>query len=81
MIPEGLGGRITLKCVCPKCNTDLFSPLDKELISKSPVSIVVQQELGVESAPVWVTTRSLTSLLRRTIYLALKHLHFGHSYS
>ncbi|MCH8270607.1 MAG: hypothetical protein IH985_05275 [Planctomycetes bacterium] len=52
VIPEALGGTRTLRCVCGSCNGE-FSVLDKELCSRSPLSIVVQQELGTESAMLW----------------------------
>ena len=52
VIPEALGGTQTLRCVCPSCNTE-FSVLDKELCSRSPLSLVVQQELGTESGMLW----------------------------
>lgn len=52
IIPEALGCTLKLRCVCNECNSN-FSILDKELCSKSPLSIVVQQELGTESTTNW----------------------------
>ncbi|MCH8344199.1 MAG: hypothetical protein IH983_09440 [Planctomycetes bacterium] len=52
VIPEALGGTQTLRCVCRSCNT-AFSVLDKELCSRSPLSIVVQQELGTKTGMHW----------------------------
>lgn len=52
VIPKALGGTCRLRCVCSQCNGE-FSDLDKELCSRSPLSVVVQQELGTESTATW----------------------------
>lgn len=52
IVPEAMGGELTLKCVCKTCNGE-FSKLEQELCSRSPLSIILQQELGTESTTSW----------------------------
>ena len=52
VIPEALGGTLTLKNVCRECN-NAFSEIDKELVSKSPLNFFVWQTLGSHSGEAW----------------------------
>src|SRR5688572_27781640 len=53
VIQRSLGGRREfLRCVCGDCN-GAFSEIDKELASKSPLAILVQQEFGTAGALAW----------------------------
>lgn len=45
IIPAAIGGRAKIKGVCRKCNNGLLSSLDKELCSRSALSIIAAQEL------------------------------------
>jgi len=56
VVPAALGGQVRLvrpKLVCRTCNSGFLSELDKELCSKSPVSLLVAQELGKNPLYVW----------------------------
>ena len=53
VVPEALGCRPTIKCVCQNCNEKVLSPLDRELISESPLKYVVWEELGRNSESCW----------------------------
>ena len=52
VIPNSIGGTRCLDCVCGKCNSS-FSPVEKELVSRSPLAILVQQVLGTPGAFTW----------------------------
>jgi hypothetical protein len=52
VIPAALGTKPTIRWVCGSCNSQ-FSQLDKELCSHSPLSVVLQQELGTDSTTHW----------------------------
>jgi hypothetical protein len=41
IIPKALGGRLKIRDVCENCNNQKLSFLDKELTSKSPISLVL----------------------------------------
>lgn len=56
VIPESLGGTQTIRNVCNKCNTD-FSLLDNELASRSPLQVLVQQNLDQRCGYVWSYNR------------------------
>jgi hypothetical protein len=45
IIPEALGGKLTLKSVCHSCN-GTFSRLENELIGNTPLAILAARELG-----------------------------------
>jgi hypothetical protein len=51
IVPQAIGGTVTIyevcnkKLVCNTCNNGVLSDLDKELCSKSPMSLIAAQEL------------------------------------
>ena len=62
IIPEAIGGARTIKTVCGNCN-NAFSDLDRELCSRSPLSIVASQELDTAVWQVWDVDHSAGHLL------------------
>ncbi len=52
IIPESLGGALSIRNVCSQCNNE-FSVIDKELVSKTPLGIVAGQELGASTDGLW----------------------------
>ena len=63
VVPEALGGTVTIRSVCRTCNTGVLSQLDKELVSKSPLSLIVFQERGKKVEYVWDVDHSRGNLL------------------
>lgn len=53
IVPEALGGAATIPRVCSGCNSGTLSQLDKELVSRSPLSVLVWEELGRTQNEVW----------------------------
>lgn len=49
VIPRSIGGKKCLNCVCSRCNSS-FSDVEKELISRSPMAILVQQVFGTRGS-------------------------------
>lgn len=62
IIPEAIGGALTIKSVCSQCNND-FSPLDRELSSRSPISIVASQQIDAHLWQAWDVDHSDSDLL------------------
>jgi len=52
IVPEAIGGARTIKNVCGNCN-NAFSRMDRELCSRSPLSIVASQEIDAHVWQVW----------------------------
>lgn len=60
VIPVALGGRLKIKQVCETCNNEILSDLDKELCSKSPLSIVSLMATGKNShSEFWLKDHTL----------------------
>lgn len=53
IVPKAIGGSRTIDNVCQACNNGPLSSVDKELVSKSPLSIVAAQELGKTVEYTW----------------------------
>lgn len=58
IIPESIGGALTIgelsdRAVCQSCNNGVLSDLDRELCSRSLVSIIGSQEIGSHLWQVW----------------------------
>lgn len=63
VVPEAIGGKKTIKCVCGLCN-NLFSGIDNELCTRSLLSLVASQQYKVQLWQVWdVDHRSRNLLL------------------
>ncbi len=52
VVPKSLGCVVALRCVCNGCN-NAMSVIDKELVSKTPLGIVAQQELDTSTDGLW----------------------------
>lgn len=52
IIQQALGGTLTLACVCQGCN-NRTSEIDKELVSRSPLSLVAWETTGNTEEDVW----------------------------
>lgn len=63
IIPDAIGGTKTLKCVCTTCNNETLSVLDKELVSKSHLSIVSFEELKKKVGLSWDIDHDLDNML------------------
>jgi hypothetical protein len=55
VVPDAIGGSksVALKSVCAKCNNGVLSDLDRELCSKSPLSLLAAKELGKPPEYLW----------------------------
>jgi hypothetical protein len=62
VIPRALGAALTIKTVCRNCN-NAFSEIDRELCSRSPLSIVASQELDSHLWQVWDVDHESNDLL------------------
>ena len=61
IIPTALGGALSLndqgdKRVCAKCNNGVLSQIDRELCSRSYLSVVASQELASHLWQTWDAT-------------------------
>jgi hypothetical protein len=52
LIPDAIGGTLATKDVCSTCNGNL-SDIDRELSSRSPLSVVASQEIDGHIAQAW----------------------------
>jgi hypothetical protein len=52
LIPDAIGGRITTPDVCGRCNGS-FSEIDRELCSRSPLSVVAAREIDSTLWQAW----------------------------
>jgi hypothetical protein len=68
IIPEVIGGALTLndvsdRAVCRRCNSGILSQLDKELCSRSYLSIIASREIGAHLWQVWDVDHGANNLL------------------
>lgn len=52
LIPDAIGGTIATKDVCPRCN-NVLSDIDRELCSRSPLSLVAAKEIDGHIWQAW----------------------------
>jgi len=62
IIPKAIGGGLTTDKVCQDCNNQ-FSQIDKELCSRSPLSIIASQEIDAHIWQTWDVDLSSHNLL------------------
>jgi hypothetical protein len=62
LVPVAIGGTITTKDVCPQCN-NVLSDIDRELCSRSPLSIVAAKEIDGHIAQAWDVDEKFHNLL------------------
>jgi len=68
VVPESIGGALTLneisdKRVCNKCNGGVLSEIDRELCSRSPLSVVASQEIDAHVWQTWDVDHAAGNLL------------------
>ncbi len=68
IVPEAIDGRLTLndisnRAVCAKCNSGFLSYLDKELCSRSYLSIVASQKIAAHLWQTWDIDHAANNLL------------------
>src|SRR5262245_33840679 len=68
IVPAAIGGALTLndvsdRVVCPKCNSGVLSHLDKELCSRSYLSVVASQQIDAHLWQAWDVDHSSEHLL------------------
>src|SRR5579885_472784 len=68
IVPEAAGGVLTLndvsnRRVCPKCNSGILSQLDKELCSRSFLSVIASREIGAHLWQAWDVDHQSNNLL------------------
>lgn len=68
IVPEAIGGTLTLndvskRVVCPKCNCGVLSQLDKELCSRSFLSVIASQEIDANVWQAWDVDHESNNLL------------------
>jgi hypothetical protein len=68
IVPKAIGGALTLndtsdKRVCPGCNSGVLSEVDRELCSRSFLSVVASQELDAHIWQAWDVDHSSGNLL------------------
>ncbi len=68
ILPEAIGGVRTLndvpnRAVCPRCNSGLLSRLDKELCSRSYLSVIASREIGAHLWQTWEVDHQANNLL------------------
>jgi len=62
ILPDAIGGTITTKDVCPKCN-NVLSDIDRELCSRSPLCLVASKEIDGHVAQAWDVDENCHNLL------------------
>lgn len=63
LIPGAIGGTITTRDVCSSCNNGVLSDIDRELCSRSPLSIVAAKEIDGFVAQAWDVDENRGNLL------------------
>jgi hypothetical protein len=68
ILPKAIGGALTIKeksgrVVCHKCNNGILSDLDRELCSRSFLSIIASQQIGGHVWQTWDIDHSSRNLL------------------
>jgi hypothetical protein len=68
IVPEAIGGAVTLndvpnRAVCLKCNSGVLSQLDKELCSRSYLSVIASREIGAHLWQAWDVDNESNNLL------------------
>jgi len=68
VVPAAIGGALTLndvsnRAVCPKCNAGVLSQLDKELCSRSYLSVIASREIGAHLWQAWDVDHESNNLL------------------
>ncbi len=53
VVPKALGGAVTIKKVCQRCNNEELSKLDEELTERSPLRLLARKELKKPGESVW----------------------------
>ncbi|MCC6680398.1 MAG: hypothetical protein IT445_05795 [Phycisphaeraceae bacterium] len=53
IVPDSLGCTLTIRNVCAKCNHEILSELDKELVSRSPLHLIAAIELDKTDSDSW----------------------------
>jgi hypothetical protein len=46
VVPDSIGGTLTILNVCRSCNNGVLSDIDKELVSRSPLAMIAAREIG-----------------------------------
>ncbi len=62
IVPDAIGGALTLDAVCGNCNNE-FSAIDTELCSRSPLSLVASKVIGAHAWQVWNVDPTASQLL------------------
>jgi hypothetical protein len=62
IVPKAVGGALTIKTVCEKCNNS-FSEIDGELCSRSPLSVVASQMIDASVWQAWDVDHAAANLL------------------
>lgn len=68
VVPEAIGGALTLndvpnRVVCPTCNSGILSHLDRELCSRSYLSVIASREIGAHLWQAWDVDHESRNLL------------------
>lgn len=68
IVPEAIGGALTLndvsaRAVCTTCNNGVLSQLDKELCSRSYLSMIASREMGAHLWQTWDVDHQSNNLL------------------
>jgi hypothetical protein len=68
IVPEAIGGGLTLndvsdRAVCPQCNSGFLSLIDRELCSRSYLSIVASQKIDAHVWQTWDIDQAANNLL------------------
>lgn len=63
IIPAAIGGEATIRDVCTSCNNGVLSELDRELCSRSPLSLIAAEELKQYLHEAWDVDISAGNLL------------------
>lgn len=68
IVPDGLGADGTIENVCKTCNGGRLSKLDRELISRSPLSIIASRELNKPLHELWDFNQTFGNILLESHY-------------
>src|SRR5690606_6599340 len=63
IIQDALGGTEPIRSVCKTCNNGVLSRIDQELVSRSPLSILVVDTFGKKLTQGWEVDQSERNLL------------------